>query len=225
MQDRFNSAVTRGNSSVMATNSVIRNTYILLSATVFFSAITAGLAMANNVAPMNPLLFLAGIFGLSFLVRSTSNSSLGIVAVFAFTGFMGFTLGPILNAYMHAFSNGYQLVTTALGGTGVIFLSLSAYALNSKKDFNYLGGFLAAGMVTVLLAIVISLFTNSTALDLMISSAVMLLMAGGILYDTSRIIHGGEKNYINATVSLYMSIFNMLLHLLRILSILAGRRD
>lgn len=228
MNKRMEDVVVRSGArgeSVLSTNSVLRNTYLLLSCTLLFSAFTAWVAVITYAPPLNPLFMIIGMFGLLFFVRATSNSAFGLFAVFAFTGFMGYTLGPVLSLYIHTFSNGSELVMTALGGTGVIFMGLSAYAMSAKQDFNYLSGFLLSGMLVVFFAIILSLFFHSTALEVMISGGIILLMSGYILFDTSRIIKGGERNYINATVDLYLNIYNLFINLLRILAIFAGRRD
>jgi len=211
--------------SVLATNAVIRNTYILLSMTLLFSAGTAWLAMVTNAAPVGGIFTLVVYMGLFFLTAKLRNSVWGLAAVFALTGFMGYTLGPILNLYIAAFSNGSQLVMTALGLTGAIFFTLSGYALTTQKDFSYLGGFLFAGVMIALLGSLLGLFFNIPALQLMVSCAFVLLSSGMILYETSQIINGGERNYIMATIGLYVQIYNLFVSLLHILSAFAGNRD
>ncbi len=204
----------------LATNAVIRNTYLLLSMTLLFSAATAGASLALNLPHPGLLLTLAGYFGLLFATARFRNSGLGLVFVFALTGFMGYTLGPILNTYL-ALANGGQIVTTALAGTGVIFIGLSGYALVSRKDFSFMGGFLMVGILVGFLAGLAAVVFNMPALSLAVSAMFVLLMAGLILYETSNIIHGGETNYIMATVTLYVSIYNLftsLLHLLGFMS-------
>jgi len=213
-------STARAQTAVLATNKVIRNTYMLLSMTLLFSALTAGTSMMLNLPHPGLLLTLGGYFGLLFLTSKFRDSSLGIVFVFALTGFMGYTLGPILNAYL-ALPNGGQVVMTAMGGTGVIFLGLSAYALNTRKDFSFMGGFLMVGILVAFLAGLGAMFFEMPALSLAVSSMFVLLMGGLILYETSNIIHGGETNYIMATVTLYVAIFNLftsLLHLLGAMS-------
>lgn len=208
--------------SVLATNSVLRNTYLLLSMTLLFSAGTAAVAMAVNAPPLHWLLVLGGYFGLLFLTHALSNSVWGIAAVFALTGFMGFTLGPVLNAYMTFFSNGPELVMMALGGTGVIFLGLSGYALVSQRDFSFLRGFLIAGILVAFVAAIGAIVFSIPALSLAMSAAFIILMAGLILYQTSEIIHGGETNYILATVTLYVAIYNLFTSLLHLLGFFGG---
>jgi len=210
----------RTQAAIFATNKVIRNTYMLLSMTLLFSALTAGTSMMLNLPHPGLLLTLGGYFGLLFLTSKFRDSSLGIAFVFALTGFMGYTLGPILNAYL-SLPNGGQVVMTAMGGTGVIFLGLSAYALNTRKDFSFMGGFLMVGILVAFLAGLGAMFFEMPALSLAVSSIFILLMGGLILYETSNIIHGGETNYIMATVTLYVAIFNLftsLLHLLGAMS-------
>lgn len=209
--------------AVLATNKVLRNTYLLLGMTFLFSALTAYASFAMNAKPMNPLLMIVGIYGLMFLTHALRNSALGLISVFAFTGFLGYSLGPILNFYVASFSNGHQLIGTALGGTGIIFFALSGYALTTRKDFSYLGGFLFVGVMIALLAMIAGIFFQIPALQLVISAAFVLISSGLILFQTSQIIHGGETNYISATVSLFVSIYNLFVSLLNILSAFSGR--
>jgi len=213
-------STTRSESQVLATNKVLKNTYTLLALTLLFSAVTAGIAMTLNIPPFG-LLTLVGYFGLLFLTTKFRDSSLGILFVFLLTGFMGLTLGPILNMYL-ATTNGSQLVMTALGGTGAIFLALSGYVLTSRKDFSFMGGFLMVGILVAFLAGLGAFFFSMPILSLAVSGMFVLLMSGMILYQTSQIIHGGETNYIMATVTLYISIYNLFLSLLHILGALSG---
>ncbi|MGH8559871.1 MAG: Bax inhibitor-1/YccA family protein [Methylococcales bacterium] len=220
---KLNQVMLRSNAQILETNKVLKNTYMLLSMTLLFSAATAGLAMVMNLAPFSPLLTIIGYFGLLFLTSKFSNSGLGIVFIFALTGFMGLTLGPIINLYLTAFSNGSQLVMTALGGAGIIFLGLSGYVLTSRKDFSFLGGFLMVGILVAFLAGIVAIFVPSMpGLSLAVSAMFILLMSGMILYQTSEIIHGGETNYILATISLYVSIYNLFMSLLHILGAFSG---
>ena len=202
-------------------NKVLRNTYLLLSMTLLFSAITAGIAMATNAPPLHWMITLVGYFGLLFVVTRLRNSVWGLAAVFALTGFLGYTLGPILNLYLKL-PNGPQVVMTALGGTGAIFLALSAYALVSRKDFSFMGSFLMVGMLVGILASLAAVLFNIPTLSLAVSGVFILLMSGMILWQTSEIIHGGETNYIMATVTLYITIFNLFLSLLQILGVVSG---
>jgi modulator of FtsH protease len=208
--------------SSITTNRVLRNTYALLALTLLFSSVTAGIAMALNLPHPGLLLTLAGYFGLLFLTTRFRNSGLGLAMVFALTGFMGYTLGPLLNAYM-SLSNGSQLVMTALGGTGVTFLALSGYTLVSRKDFSFMGGFLMVGILVAFLAGLGAVFFEIPGLALAVSAMFVLLMAGLILYETSNIIHGGETNYIMATVTLYVSIYNLFTSLLHLLGVADGQ--
>jgi len=219
--NRLANTITRTQPSVLATNKVIRNTYILLSLTLLFSAVTAGVSMALNLPHPGVLITLVGYFGLLFLTTRFRNSALGLAFVFALTGFMGYTLGPILNVYT-SLPNGNQLVMTALGATGVIFLSLSGYALTSRKDFSFMGAFLMVGILVAFLAGLAAMFFSMPGLSLAVAAMFVLLMSGLILYETSQIIHGGESNYIMATVSLYVSIYNLFLSLLQLLGAFSG---
>ncbi len=219
---RLQTTATHSHESVLATNKMLRNTYTLLSMTLLFSAATAGLAMYLNLPHPGMIITMVGYFGLLFLTSKFSNSALGIVFVFALTGFMGLTLGPILNLYLNAFSNGHELIMTALGGTGVIFLGLSAYALTTRKDFSFIGGFLMVGILVAFLAGIGAAIFAIPALSLAVSAMFILLMSGMILYQTSAMVHGGETNYILATVSLYVSIYNLFMSLLQILAAFSG---
>lgn len=203
-------------SGVLTTNAVIRNTYMLLSMTLLFSGMTAGVSMLLNLPHPGLLLTLVGYFGLLFGTARYRNSALGLVFVFALTGFMGYTLGPILNAYL-SLANGGQMVMTAMSGTGVIFLGLSGYALVSRKDFSFMGGFLMVGILVAFLAGLGAVLFEIPALSLAVSAMFVMLMSGLILYETSNIIHGGETNYIMATVSLFVAIFNLFTSLLHLL--------
>ena len=219
--NRIANTVTRTETSVLATNKVIRNTYILLSMTLLFSALTAGLSVAFNLPHPGLLITLVGYFGLLFLTTKFRNSSMGLVFVFALTGFMGLTLGPIISAYLSV-PNGDQVVMTALGATGVIFLSLSGYALTSRKDFSFIGAFLMVGILVAFLAGLAAVFFTLPGLSLAVSAMFVLLMSGLILYETSQLVHGGETNYIMATVSLYVSIYNLFTSLLHLLGAFGG---
>jgi modulator of FtsH protease len=201
---------------VQQTNKVLRNTYTLLSMTLLFSALTAGISMALNLPHPGILLTLGGYFGLLFLTSKFKDQPLGLAFAFALTGFMGYTLGPIINSYL-SMQNGGQIVMMAMGGTGVIFLGLSGYALTSQKNFSFLGGFLMVGILLAFLAGLGAIFFEIPSLSLAVSSMFVLLMAGLILYETSNIIHGGETNYIMATITLYVSIFNLFTSLLHLI--------
>jgi len=209
-------SVIASEQSVLATNKVLRNTYTLLSMTLLFSALCAGIAVMTKMPPMNIIVTLVGYFGLLFLTTRFRNSGLGLLFVFALTGFMGLTLGPILSMYLSV-PNGDQIIMTAMGGTGVIFLGLSGYALTTRKDFSFMGGFLMVGILVAFLAGIASIFLSMPGLSLAVSAMFVLLMSGLILFQTSQIIHGGETNYIMATVTLYVSIYNLFVSLLQLL--------
>ena len=213
---------TQQEAGLLATHKVLRNTYLLLSMTLLFSAFTAWLSMALQLPHFGLIIILVGYFGLLYLTTKFSNSALGLAFIFLFTGFMGLTLGPILNLYLHAFANGQQLVMTALAGTGVIFFGLSGYALITRQDFSFMTGFLFSGILVAFLLGIGAIVFSIPALSLAVSAMFILLMSGMILYQTSEIIHGGETNYILATISLYVSIYNLFLSLLQILGIFGG---
>ena len=203
----------------LSTNKVLRNTYMLLSMTLLFSAMTAALSVVLAMPPMTYLLSIGGAFLLMWLVLpKTANSAAGLGVVFAITGLMGFALGPLLSMYL-SLPNGPQIIMTAMGGTGIIFMALSAYTLTTKKDFSFMGGFLAVGLFVMLGAALLNIFLAMPILSLALSAGIIMLMSGFILYDTSRIIHGGETNYVLATVSLYVSIFNIFVNLLHLLGL------
>lgn len=218
---RMNTAV-RSEAGILATNRVLKNTYLLLSMTLLFSAGCAALAMMLNLPHPGMIITLVGYFGLLFLTSKFRNSALGVVFVFALTGFMGMTLGPILNMYIHTFANGEQLVMTALGGTGVIFLGLSMYALTTRKDFSFMVGFLMVGIMVAFFAGLAAVLFSIPALSLAVSAMFIMLMSAMILFETSNIIHGGETNYIMATVSLYVSLYNLFTSLLHLLGVFGG---
>lgn len=205
-----------GSASALATNKLVRNTYTLLAMTLIFSGVTAGASMALNLPHPGLLITLVGYFGLLFLTYKLQNSVWGLPAVFALTGFMGLTLGPIISAYL-SLPNGSQIVMTAMGATGAIFLGLSGYALTTRKDFSFMGGFLMVGILVAFLAGLAAIFLEMPGLSLGVSAMFVLLMSGLILYETSQIVNGGETNYILATVTLYVSIYNLFLSLLHLL--------
>lgn len=219
-----NYSIAKSKESVITSNTVLRNTYFLLSLTLMFSSLTAALSMATHARP-GFLITIAGMFGLSYLTQRLRNSIWGIVAIFAFTGFMGYTLGPILDMMMRTFSNGGQIIMTSLGATGLIFLSLSGYVLTTRKDFSYLGGFLFVAIMVAFLASIAGIFLKMPILNILISGAFAVISSAYILFTTSQIINGGEDNYIMATVSLFVSIFNLFVSLLQILGAFSGNRD
>ena len=212
----MNYSVSTSQSSALSTNKLIRNTYSLLSMTLLFSAATAGISMAMNLPHPGLILTLVGYFGLLFLTTKYRNSAMGLVFVFALTGFMGLTLGPMISAYL-SLPNGSQVVMTAMGGTGAIFLGLSGYALTTRKDFSFMGGFLMVGILVAFLAGLAAYLFNMPGLSLAVSAMFVLLMSGLILWETSNLVHGGETNYIMATVSLYVAIYNLFTSLLHLL--------
>ncbi len=214
--------ISAGQQQALEINKVVRNTYTLLSMTLLVSALAAGFAMVTNAPPLHFIVVLGGYFGLLFLTNALRNSAWGILSVFALTAFMGYTLGPLLSFYMTAFSNGSQLVMTAFGGTAAIFLGLSAYVMTTRKNFSFMGGFLFAGILVAFLAGLGALVFGIPGLSLAVSVMFILLMSGLILYQTSEIIHGGETNYIMATVTLYVALFNLFTSLLHLLGVFGG---
>ena len=208
-------------SSAIEINKVLKNTYMLLSMTLAFSAVTATISMAMNLPHFAAIIMILVAFGLMFVVNKKADSASGIFWIFAFTGLMGASLGPMLSHYA-SMPGGPSMIMQALGGTALIFFALSGYALTSKKDFSFMGGFLMVGLVVAVIAMIANIFFQIPALSLAISSAIIMIMSGLILFDTSRIIHGGETNYIRATVSLYLSVYNIFVHLLSMLGILGG---
>ncbi len=218
MQDRVLLPNSYADNAV-AVNKVLKNTYILLAMTLGFSAFTAFLSL--NSAPLNIWVMIGGTYGLLFLTHMLANSAWGLAAVFAFTGFIGYTTGPIIGMFMGS-AVGSQIVMQALGGTAIIFFALSGYALVSRKDFSFMSGFLFAGSIVLIVAMLAGVFLKLPALNLALSAGFMLFSSAVILYQTSEIIHGGERNYIRATVTLYVSIYNIFMSLLNLLSAFSG---
>lgn len=215
-------SVAQKSSAVFSTNKVLRNTYMLLSLTLLFSGLTAALSMFLKMPQMTYLIsVIGGMILAMFVLPRFANSSAGIGIVFLITGLLGFGLGPILTAYA-ALPNGGNIITMSFVGTGAIFMGLSAYVLLTRKDFSFLGGFLFVGFLLVMLAALANIFLQIPALSLTISAVVIMIMSGFILYDTSRIINGGETNYVLATIGLYMTIFNIFISLLQILGIMGS---
>ncbi len=208
----------------MDSQRVLRNTYALLSMTLAFSAACAGVAMMINMPPMNPLIMLAVYFGLLFGIHKTINSSTGILLTFALTGFMGVTLGPIVNMFLKT-SGGSSIVLMALGGTAFIFFGLSALSLVTRKDFSFLGKTLFVGSLVAMVAAIAGIFLKIPALHLAVSSLFLMISSGYILFQTSEIIHGGEDNYVRATITLFMSLYNIFLSLLQIFGFMGSSRD
>jgi len=207
---------------LLSQHKVLRQTYTLLAATLLFSSLMAGVSMAMGMtSPMVYLVFVLGGFGIMmFVLPRFQDQAAGIGIIFLATGMLGFGLGPILTQYL-SLPNGASVIMTAMGGTGAIFLALSAYVLTTKKDFSFMGGFLMVGCMVVIGAVILSLFVNMPMLHVALSGAMVMLMSGFILFDTSRIINGGETNYINATVSLFLNIFMLFTNLLQLLGIMS----
>lgn len=205
--------------SVLETNKVLRNTYMLLALSLLFSAAMAGLSMWVKAPYMGPWITLGGFFVLQFLISRFRDSGVGVALIFALTGFMGFTLGPVLSYFMRT-PGGGNIVMMAMATTGGVFLALSAYVLKSRKDFNYMGGFLFAGIWVAFFAGIAALIFHMPTLSVAVSGAFSLISCGYILFDTSRIIHGGETNYILATNALFVDIYNLFVSLLNILGIM-----
>jgi modulator of FtsH protease len=220
MQDQIQVS-SSAQESALATNKVLRNTYALLSMTLIFSVITATMAIATNTAPVNWIIQLVVLFGTLFALQKFRNSALSIPLVFFFTGFLGYTAGPIVNFYL-GMANGGDIVMTALSMTGISFLGLSAYAISSRKDFSFMGGFLMIGLILVIIASLANIFFAIPALSLAISAVGVLVFSGFILYDTSRMVNGGETNYVMMTVSLYLNIYNLFMMLLHLTGALSG---
>lgn len=217
---QMNTTAVRSSESILETNKLIKNTYILLSMTLLFSGVTAFISVLMQISQgMGLVSSLVGIGLLWFVLPRTQNSGAGIPVIFGITGLLGFGLGPMLNYYL---AINPSIVMTAMGGTGAIFLGLSGYALSTRKDFSFMGGFIAVGMLVAIGAMLLNLFLGIPALALAVSAAVIMLMSGFILYQTSAMIHGGETNYISATAGLFLSILNIFTSLLHILGAFGG---
>ena len=214
-------SATQGIEAQSSTNKVLRNTYWLLSLTLFFSAAMTAVAVSVNAQPMHWLLSLGGMIGLLFALQSMRNSVWALPLTFAFTGFMGWTMGPMIGYYLAA-PGGASIVGNALFGTAAVFLSLSAYVITTKKDFSFLGGFLFTGLIVALLAMIGLIFFQVPALSLALSAMLAMLAAGYILFDTSRIVNGVETNYVMATVSLYVDIYLLFTNLLALFGVFSG---
>jgi modulator of FtsH protease len=214
-------SATQGIEAQSSTNKVLRNTYWLLSLTLFFSAAMTATAVSVNAQPMHWLLSIGGMIGLLFALQSMRNSVWALPLTFAFTGFMGWTMGPMIGYYLAA-PGGASIVGNALFGTAAVFLSLSAYVITTKKDFSFLGGFLFTGLIVALLAMIGLIFFQVPALSLALSAMLAMLAAGYILFDTSRIVNGGETNYVMATVSLYVDIYLLFTNLLALFGVFSG---
>lgn len=211
--------IGRSRESVLAVNKVLKNTYLLLAMTLAFSAFTA--ALSFNAPPLNVWIFLIGAYGLLFATHALARTPWGLLTTFGFTGFLGYGIGPLIGALMSS-SSGSEIVMTALGGTAFIFFGLSGWVLAARRDFSFLRGFIGAGVLVLFAAIIISLIWPMPALQLAISVGFMFFSSALILYQTSQIIHGGERNYILATVTLYLSIYNIFMSLLHLLMAFSG---
>jgi modulator of FtsH protease len=212
--------------SVLATNKVLRNTYLLLSLTLLFSALTAWVSVIENAGFVNIWLMLIVMIGFPFLLQAMRNSPFALVITFMYTGFIGWYLGPILNMYINDFSNGSELIMLALGSTGLIFLALSALSLNVTKDFSHWGRFLTVGIIIAFVAGLANVFFFKLPMLQLAISVVFAFISGGfIMYQTNLIVRGGESNYITATVLLYVSLVNIFLTLLQILGMFGGNRN
>ncbi len=218
MQERTIQA--HSHASVLETNKVLKNTYMLLAMTLAFSAVVAGAVVALNLPSPGIILTLVGVYGLMFLTEKNRNNSMGLVFVFLFTGFLGYTVGPLINMYLGAGAG--DVVALALGGTALTFFGLSAYVLTTKKDMSFLGGMMMAGFVVLLVAMIGNIFLQIPGLSLAISAMFILFSSGAILMQTSAIIHGGETNYISATVTLFVSLYNIFVSLLQLLGVMGG---
>ena len=218
MQSRI--VVNSQEESLLSTHKVLRNTYFLLGLTMAFSAVVAYISMSLNLPYPNLIVLLVGFYGLLFVTNRLANSAWGILAAFAFTGFMGYTIGPILNMYV---ARGMEdLIMLAFAGTAIVFFACSAYVLTTKKDMSFLSTAIFSLFIVLLLGIVASFFFQIPALAVGISALFVVFSTMTILYETSNIIHGGETNYIRATVSIYVSIYNLVMSLLRLLSIFSS---
>jgi len=215
-----NQTLTRSPEAILSTNKLIKNTYILLSMTLLFSALTAFVGVASGAGFGSALVAdIVAIVMLWFVLPRTANSATGIPVLFTITGLLGFGLGPVLSHYLAV---NPSIVVTAMGGTGAIFLALSGYALTTRKDFSFMAGFLMVGMVVVLIAAIANIFLQIPAMFLAVNAVIVLLMSGMILFQTSSIIHGGETNYIMATAGLFLSILNLFQALLHLLGAFGG---
>lgn len=215
--DVLNASRTRG--SVVAVNKVLKNTYMLLGLTLAFSALMA--FMSTNAVPMNIWMYIIGLYGLLFATQALARSAWGLVTIFAFAGWIGYGTGPMIGMFMSS-AGGSQIVTTALGGTAFIFFGLSGYALVSRKDFSFLSGFITAGCFVLIAAMVLGIFVQMPALQLAMSVGFMLFASAIILYQTGQIVNGGEQNYILATITLFVSIYNLFMSLIHLLSAFSG---
>lgn len=210
-----------GQPSVLETNKVLRNTYMLLAMTLTFSAVCAGVSYMVGIGPMAALGMNIAALVMFFFLNKAAQSAAGIWFVFAFTGLLGGSLGYTLGYYA-GFANGPEIIMQALGGTALVFFGLSGYVLTTKKDFSFMGGFLMVGLIVAIVAMIANFFFAIPALSLAINAVIVFIMSGFILYDTSRIINGGETNYIRATVGMYLNIYNLFTSLLHLIGAFSG---
>ena len=222
--ERYQDGSVVRSSTLGGINTVLKNTYMLLAMTLVWSALMAFVAYSMNFGMINPWVFIGGAIGLQLLIHFTADSSLGILATFLFTGFLGFTVGPFLNLIINTLSNGSELVMIAAGGTGLVFFGLSGYILTTKKDMTWLSGALVAGGMVALVAMIVSVFLDIPAIQLTLCVFFIILSSAMILYQTSSIVQGGETNYVLATVSLYLSIYNLFMTMLQLLVAFYGDR-
>jgi modulator of FtsH protease len=211
---------TQSQASVLATNKVLKNTYMLLAMTLAFSALVAGAVVTLNLPSPGIIITLIGVYGLMYLTEKNRNNSMGILFVFLFTGFLGYTVGPLINMYLGAGMG--DVVVLAFAGTAFTFFALSAYVLTTKKDMSFLRGMMMAGFVVLIVAMIGNIFLQIPALSLAISAMFILFSSGAILMQTSSIIHGGETSYISATVTIFVSLYNIFVSLLQILGIMGS---
>lgn len=216
---QFQMDVAQTRESGVAVNKVLKNTYMLLGLTLAFSAVMA--MLSTNAAPMNIWMYIIGVYGLLFATHALSRSAWGLLTMFAFAGFIGYGTGPLIGALLST-AGGSQIVTTALGGTAFIFFGLSGYALVSRKDFSFLSGFITAGCFVLIAAMVLGIFVQIPALQLAISVGFMLFASAIILYQTGEIVNGGERNYILAAITLFVSIYNLFMSLIHLLTAFSG---
>lgn len=216
---------THASQQPLVMNRVLRNTYALLGMTLIFSGVVAWGSLLLGLPHPGLLLTLVGFYGLYFLTQYYRDSAMGVLTAFLFTGFLGYTLGPMLGMVLNSVSNGYAIIGAAFAATGITFVSLSLYILTTRKNFSYMGGLLFIGAILSMLTAFASLAFPSLSLMIITSALFALISAGYILYHTSEIIHGGETNYIMATLALFVSIYNLFLSLLRIIMMFAGQRD
>jgi modulator of FtsH protease len=222
MEQRSMNQASVASLSALETNKVLKNTYLLLSATLGFSALMAVLAMALNVSTGAYFICVIASMVLGmFVLPRTANSGAGLGVIFLVTGLLGFGLGSVINEIL-SIDNGAQVVSTALGGTAVIFLGLAGYAMTTKRDFTFMGGFVAIGLMVMIVGMIANIFLQIPLLAVAISAGIILLMSAMILMQIGAIVNGGETNYIMATYSLYLSIFNIFISLLQLLGIFGG---